>query len=432
MVGEKFSPTFNFDAGSAQGDPPSPLIFDLCIDPLIIKIERAKLLSQIPRRILSNGSNLDLSEVEVYADDMSPFITPSVENLRAFLSIFDSFYRLSGLSLNESKTILIPLGSNRNDLPAFIERVGNHCPFGIEDNIKILGIQMDNKLENLNVNWDSLVVKLNNIIKFWEKFYLSIFGRINMCKTYLYPNVNFISNILPIDKRQIDRITKIIYKFAIGKDKVSVKILTTDREKGGLGLPPLSTFLLINKGRACSKINLHFDDPLSNIIKLSSWNNELNTLYISKNDQSNLQFYGDLISSFIKTKSLIEQNSIHILESHLLGIVCNDNFAMTPNKLFLHTPFSYEQLNIRIKDFIFLDPNRLGLFFSDLGNPVNQNGLLRMAGLQQKFRRIIGLQNVEHNEARSISYLMSAKNYQANFSVASICMTTLNLILILS
>ena len=72
------------------------------------------------------------------------------ESLRASIYYIEEFKRISGLAANLDKTNVIPYGK-------FFNPGQKICPdLDVKwvDNIKLLGIEIDNKLEKLNINFD--------------------------------------------------------------------------------------------------------------------------------------------------------------------------------------------------------------------------------------------------------------------------------------
>jgi hypothetical protein len=81
--------------GTLQGDPLSPLLFDLMVEPLI-------------RWLKSSGKGYDIASCGLklaskwYADD-GTLITNSVEDMTALLDIIQQFSTWSGIHLNTAK-----------------------------------------------------------------------------------------------------------------------------------------------------------------------------------------------------------------------------------------------------------------------------------------------------------------------------------------
>ena len=90
--------------GSRQGDPLSPLLFILAIDPLQRIIETAAQRG-ILKPILPKAANLRCS---LYADD-AIFAYPANTELDNLLRILNFFGDCSGLKINISKTEIFPI-----------------------------------------------------------------------------------------------------------------------------------------------------------------------------------------------------------------------------------------------------------------------------------------------------------------------------------
>jgi hypothetical protein len=91
--------------GLRQGDPLSPMLFILAIDPLQRIIERA-IHSSVLSHVLPKPATLHCS---LYADDAGLFAKPSATDLYALRRILQTFSDCSGLKFNMSKTELYPI-----------------------------------------------------------------------------------------------------------------------------------------------------------------------------------------------------------------------------------------------------------------------------------------------------------------------------------
>ena len=115
-------------------------------------------------------TGLETLETSGYADDISEFINASAENLKTIKIIFNEFFLLSGLELNQSKTTVIPVAAPDNqDFKIEVLRAGFNC----ESEFTVLGLLIDNKLEKLHRNIDKIITKMNNISNFWDKIHMS-------------------------------------------------------------------------------------------------------------------------------------------------------------------------------------------------------------------------------------------------------------------
>lgn len=98
--------------GLRQGDPLSPLLFILAIDPLHHLLEKATnlgLLSTLRGRAPRFRTSL-------YADDAAIFVNPSVQDMTNLTEILRAFGGVSGLRTNMSKSQIAPIRCGNIDL----------------------------------------------------------------------------------------------------------------------------------------------------------------------------------------------------------------------------------------------------------------------------------------------------------------------------
>ena len=87
---------FSIRSGIRQGCPLSPLLFALCGDLLVRKLQRS-----VPQDML-----------RAYADDLALVSRDIFFSVQAFAPIFQDFVEVSGLALNIRKTVFVPLGDS--------------------------------------------------------------------------------------------------------------------------------------------------------------------------------------------------------------------------------------------------------------------------------------------------------------------------------
>jgi hypothetical protein len=115
-----------------------------------------------------------------------------ISSLLALKTILIEFRTLSGLSTNYEKTAIMRIGNTTSPIPEEFDEVG----FMLVDKIKLLGFNISNQ-DNINaLNFEPVTTRIANIVKFWERFYLSLSGRIMVYKTLLLPQINYIASIL--------------------------------------------------------------------------------------------------------------------------------------------------------------------------------------------------------------------------------------------
>ena len=125
-----------------------------------------------------------------FADDCTFFIERSEKNLRKSVEILNHFWEISGLKCNIGKTKVIPVGVFEG------ENICQDLKLSWEQDFTILGIEIDNKLNLLNKDFENIYNKTRSIISRWSGYDLSIQGKITVCKTLLISQYTYIGSIL--------------------------------------------------------------------------------------------------------------------------------------------------------------------------------------------------------------------------------------------
>jgi hypothetical protein len=98
--------------GVRQGDPLSPMLFLLAMEPLQLLFKKAMQAQLI--NLLT--PNCDSFRVSLYADDAALFLKPSKDDLNTMNCILQLFADASGLITNLSKTQAYPIRCDHLDL----------------------------------------------------------------------------------------------------------------------------------------------------------------------------------------------------------------------------------------------------------------------------------------------------------------------------
>lgn len=111
------APPIKHGSGLRQGDPISPLLFVIAIDPLQQLLElatRKKLLHKIRGR----GPMVRTS---LYADDAAVFVTPIKRDIDQLVAILKGFGEVTGLCTNFHKSSVVPIRCNHIDLDHILQ-----------------------------------------------------------------------------------------------------------------------------------------------------------------------------------------------------------------------------------------------------------------------------------------------------------------------
>jgi hypothetical protein len=115
--------------------------------------------------------------------------------------------------------------------------------FNFSDSIHILGMEIDNKLERLDSNFDKTITSLKKSIDYWERYYLTLPGRINVIKSLLFPLVLYIGCFLMPSTAKTKQMQELLDNFAVGRLNFSKKRITVPQDQCGLGLFDIEKFL---------------------------------------------------------------------------------------------------------------------------------------------------------------------------------------------
>lgn len=224
--------------GLRQGDPLSPLLFILAIDPLqrIIEMVAQK---GVLKPILPKLAQLRCS---LYVDDAAIFSDPSPTELQRLHNILTFFGECSGLKINIPKTEIYPIRVDTATVPHLIQNFpGKICKFPG----KYLGLPLHiRKLQRIEVQ--PLIDKIGAQLPGWKGKLMSTSGRETLVKIVLSSQPIYHMTVFSEQKwliRQIDRLRRSFLWRSETPDKVYgghslVNWPTTclPKNKGGLGV----------------------------------------------------------------------------------------------------------------------------------------------------------------------------------------------------
>jgi len=113
---------FKHFTGLRQGDPLSPMLFILAMEPLQLLIQKAVADGDL-QTITPRAARFRLS---LYADDAAIFLKPETEEVNKVHQILSTFGALSGLLVNTSKSAAYPICCDSVDLNQVMDQF--RCP----------------------------------------------------------------------------------------------------------------------------------------------------------------------------------------------------------------------------------------------------------------------------------------------------------------
>ena len=138
LNGEKLK-TFPLRAGTRQGCPPSPLLFNIVLEVLASQFREEKQIKGIQIR-------KEEVKLSLFADDMILHIEIPKDSIRKLLKLISEFNKVSGSKINTQKSLTFLYTNNEKSERAIKESI----PFTIAIlKIKYLGINSPKETEEL-------------------------------------------------------------------------------------------------------------------------------------------------------------------------------------------------------------------------------------------------------------------------------------------
>lgn len=239
-LNDSISDFFLTGKGFRQGDPLSPLLFNLVVDSLTRMLSRAASANLISGLCpsLCPGGVICLQ----YADDTILFSEANIEKARNLKQVLTCFEQVSGMRINYHKSELVPVGLSEEEALNFSEVF--HCPIGSFP-IKYLGIPLHyDKLRREDIQ--PLIDKILKRIAGWRGKLLSYKGRLVLIQACLASIPIYLLSFFIFPKWALDMINTqmahCLWNDFEGHRKLHLAnwgMICMKREFGGLGIPNL-------------------------------------------------------------------------------------------------------------------------------------------------------------------------------------------------
>jgi exonuclease III len=251
----KISRRFKLGTGRPQGGNLSPiefnageqvLIFRFELDPSVVSIFRNP---EVPRNAFPvdydtqpldfrNESNGETDKTDGFADDTSVATIVVRGSLLSIRNILTEFEAISGLKCNYEKTnvLCFQAGNNNDDIIA-------EAGFTKVEELTLLGFRFNSEGVMVNESFQKVLQNIGSIITQWDRFNLSISGRIGIYKSLLLSQVSYIGSICTPSQVTLNTIQEVMDNFVCKKIKISKDRKYIPPTEGGLGLVNIKNFI---------------------------------------------------------------------------------------------------------------------------------------------------------------------------------------------
>jgi hypothetical protein len=184
-------------------------------------------------------SNRETASNESLADDNTVLTLLQAESLRTIKNVLLEFGEISGLCCNYDKTVVLPVFEPTDHEKELITNLG----FRTVDTVKLLGMDITRDFEDVGKNFVTIKEKILKLIRFWDRFRLSLPGRISIAKTFLVSQLNYLGGVFRPPDDVLEEIQTLINNFIKKNLNISRERITKSVELGGCGFFRLDDFL---------------------------------------------------------------------------------------------------------------------------------------------------------------------------------------------
>ena len=400
---------FSLERGCRQGDPLSPYIFIIGVELLSLKLKSSPNINSLH----INNKEILLSQ---YADDTFLTLDGSEKSLLETLSCFDSFFFLSGLKMNPSKTRAIWIGS---------KKYSDHilCPnynlLWSHSNFKLLGIEFSLDLDSMvKINYAKKIKEVSAILKSWQHRKLSLMGKITVIKTLALPKLVHLLTALPnLSQPQLNSLNTLFYNFIWNghTDRIKRNTLIGDFSQGGLNMVHLYSFNIYLKLSWVKRFLLNPDGNWQHMLLFEFQKFGGARVFIFQKEKLEEVstclkncFWRDVLFGMSKAKPIVKLDMKDMLSLDILNFVSVSDFAMY---------IKWKDVGIQYLHDIVDTQNASFLTFHQVKEKLNNNNFLLYYSLLSRIPRFIKDYIKEHCKEINISVFIPVDGFTEKMSI---------------
>lgn len=236
--------------GVRQGDPLSPILFNLTVDALVVLVKQVRqqgLIRGLAKHLVPGGC-----VILQYADDTIFLLEPDLDCARNLKFLLCMFEQMSGLKINFHKSDLYCLGGAQelgNTLKGIFTCKQGSFPF------RYLGVPLSYK-RLANINWKPMEDRVEGRLASWQGRLLSRGDRVTLINSCMSSVPNFLMSFLEIPKSVMKKLDffrrRMLWQDEADHRKIHLvnwPSVCQPKDQGGLGITDLTlmNFCLICK-----------------------------------------------------------------------------------------------------------------------------------------------------------------------------------------
>ncbi|MGL4355451.1 MAG: RNA-directed DNA polymerase [Aeromonas popoffii] len=265
-IGGGNTPNIALRVGVKQGDPLSPILFNLALDPLIHKVEQG-----------GNGYCLEGRSVSslAFADDLV-LVSGSWTGMASHLTALDSFCRVTGLKVNQRKCfgfLIRPFRGSYviNNCPSWVLGGTDLQLTGLDDSFKYLGAQCN---PWVGIAQPDQASTLDMWVRRLAKSPLKPSQKVTLLNRHAIPRLHYLADHAELGLVKLNRLDGIVRKavktwLRLPQSTCDGLLYARNRD-GGLGICKLARQVPITQARRWLRLSISSNDVVKTLAT-SDW-----------------------------------------------------------------------------------------------------------------------------------------------------------------